>query len=115
LIIQVPDESGSAFSTLSVSRDAYIELVYPTACVIFRNRNSLPIKISAKVIAKLEARCSHGIDNILSVAITPFKLEWLIDGKRESSSAFKVGHSYQAEYQIHTFINLGTMGLSLCM
>jgi hypothetical protein len=98
LKVQVPNESGSSFSSLSVSCDAYIELVYPTASIIFRNRNGLPIKISAEVIAKLEARCRHSIDNILSVAIKPSKIEWLINGKKENSGAFKVGHSYQAEY-----------------
>lgn len=66
--------------------------------MVFRNRNGLPIKISAKVIAKLEARCKHGIDNIILVAIKAAKIEWRIDGKKESSGAFKVGHSDQAEY-----------------
>jgi hypothetical protein len=40
----------------------------------------------------------HGIDNILSVATLPYKIEWLIDGKRETNGAFKIGHSDQAEY-----------------
>ncbi|HJU35568.1 MAG TPA: hypothetical protein VJ695_10630 [Nitrososphaera sp.] len=98
MIVQVPDEFGSSFSSLLISCNAYVNLVYPSIPVTFRNRNGLPIKISGEVIAKLEARCRHGIDNILSAAIKPSKIEWLIDGKSESFGAFKVGHSDQAEY-----------------
>jgi len=46
----------------------------------------------------LKARCTHDIDNNLSVAIKPNKIEWRIEGEKKSSGAFKVGHSDQAEY-----------------
>jgi hypothetical protein len=98
LIVKVPGGSSSSFTNLSVSYNAYVDLVYPSTYVIFRHRDGLPIKISAKVIAILEARCTHGIDNNLSVATKPNKIEWRIEGKKKSSGAFKVGHSDQAEY-----------------
>jgi hypothetical protein len=98
LIIQIPDACNSSFSSLSVSCYACLELVYPTAPITFRNRNGLPIKISPKVISSVEARCIHGINNILSVATLPYKIEWQIDGKRENNGAFKIGHSDHAEY-----------------
>ena len=93
-----PDKSGSLFSNLSVVCNNYIELVYPSAPVIFRHRDGLPIRISAKVIAEVCARCIHGIDNLLFVPIKPSKIEWLIEGEKKSSGAFKVGHADNAEY-----------------
>lgn len=78
--------------------DNYIELVYPSAPVLFRHREGLPIRISAKVIAEIYAKCVHGIDNILSIPIKPNKIEWVIEGEKKSSGAFKVGHSDKAEY-----------------
>jgi hypothetical protein len=98
LIIQIPDAYGSSFSSLSVNSYPHVELVYPTAPVTFRHRNGLPINISTRVISRIEARCIHGINNILSEATQPSKIEWQIDGKRESNGAFKIGHSDQAEY-----------------
>ena len=98
MIVEVPDGSSSSFTSLSVSCNAYVALVYPSTSVIFRHRYGLPIKISAKAIAMLKARCTHDIDNNLSVAIKPNKIEWRIEGEKKSSGAFKVGHSDQAEY-----------------
>jgi hypothetical protein len=63
-----------------------------------KGKNTLPIKISAKIIALLEAKCTHEIDNNLSVAVNPSKIEWRIEGEKKSSGAFKVGHSDKAEY-----------------
>jgi hypothetical protein len=98
LIVRVPDSYGSSFSNLSVNCYVCVELVYPTAPIAFRHRNGLPIQISTKITSSVKARCMHGIDNILSVATLPYKIEWLIDGKRETNGAFKIGHSDQAEY-----------------
>ena len=98
MIIQIPDAYGSSFSSLSVNCYACLELVYPTAPITFRNRNGLPIKISPKVTSSVEARCIHGINNILSAETLPYKIEWQIDGKRENNGAFKIGHSDHAEY-----------------
>jgi hypothetical protein len=98
LIIQIPDAYGSSFSSLSVNCYACLELVYPIAPITFRNRNGLPIKISSKFISSVEARCIHGINNILSVETLPYKIEWQIEGKREDNGAFKIGHSDHTEY-----------------
>jgi hypothetical protein len=98
LIVDVRDGSSSSFTSVSVSCNAYIELVYPSTSVIFRHRDGLPIKISAKIIALLEAKCIHEIDNNLSVPVNPNKIEWRIEGEKKSSGAFKVSHSDNAEY-----------------
>jgi hypothetical protein len=98
LTVEIRDGSCSSFSRLSVGYNAYVDLIYPSTSVIFRHRDGLPIKISTKVVAILEARCSHGIDNNLSVVTKPNKIEWRIEGEKKSSGAFKVGHSDQAEY-----------------
>ncbi len=103
MIIQIPDGYGSSFSSLSVNCDISVDLVYPTAPIIFRHRNGLPIKVSTKVISSVQARCLHGIDNILFVETRPYKIEWLIDGKREINGAFKIGHSDQAEYHTRDY------------
>lgn len=98
-MVEVPVGSlSSPFHGLSVSCNGYVKLVYPSTSAIFRHRYGLPIKISAKVVAMLEAICVHNIKNSLSVAIKPSKIEWLIEGEKKSSGAFKVGHSDQAEY-----------------
>lgn len=88
----------SSFTSLSVNCNAYVSLVYPLTSVIFRHRHGLPIKISAKVISMLQAKCIHDVDNNLSVAIKPNKIKWSIEGEKKSSGAFKVGHSDKAEY-----------------
>lgn len=98
LIIQIPEESGFSFSSLSINCSPQLAIIYPYASAVFRNRYGLPIQVSAKIIAKVEAKCKHGVYNSLSVAIIPSKIEWLILGKKESSGAFKLGHSDQAEY-----------------
>ena len=103
LTIEIPIGSLSSFSSLSVNCNVYLDLVYPSTSVTFRHRDGLPIKISTKVIAKLEARCRHGTDNILEVAIKPNRIEWIIEGERKSSGAFKVGHSVNAEYHSRDF------------
>jgi hypothetical protein len=98
LIVEVPNGSISSFTSLSVSCNAYVELVYPSTSVIFMHRHGLTIKISAKAIAMLESKCIHGIENNLSLAIKPNKIEWRIESEKKGSGAFKVGHSDQAEY-----------------
>lgn len=95
---EVHDRSGSSFSSLSLICNTHVELVYPSTPVTFRHRDGLPIKISAKVVAKLDARCVHGVDNILYIDIKPDNIDWLIEGEGKMSGAFKVGHSDKAEY-----------------
>lgn len=98
MIVEVPNGSSTSFTSLSVNCNAYVKLVYPLTSVIFRHRYGLPIKISAKAAAMIKARCTHDIDNNLSVAIKPNKIEWSIEGEKKGSGAFKVGHSDRVEY-----------------
>lgn len=96
--IKAPDVQDSQFSSLSITCNACIELVYPCTPITFRHRDGLPIKISTKIIATLNIKCVHDIDNILSVAVKPEAIEWLIEGQRKACGAFKIGHSDDAKY-----------------